>query len=66
MSKLKTGHPSRKGKAIASGQGRQEDTIRMNVNITKSFYKQIKQRALDEDSNVTEIVKKALNEYMNK
>ncbi len=66
MSKLKTGRPSRKEKAIVSVQEIQADTIRMNVNISKSFYKQIKQRALDEDTNVTEIVKKALNEYMSK
>ena len=66
MSQLKTGRPSKKDKAIASVQEAQEDTIRMNVNIPKAFYKKIKQKALDEDTNVTEIVKQALNEYMSK
>ena len=66
MSKLKTGRPSKKDKAIASVQKTQEDTVRMNVNISKNFYKKIKQTALNEDLTVTDIVKKALNEYMNK
>ena len=66
MSQLETGRPSKKDKAIASVQETQEDTIRMNVNIPKDFYKKIKQKALDEDTTVTDIVKQALNEYMNK
>lgn len=40
--------------------------IRMNVNITKSFYKRIKQRALNEDKTIKDIVIKALEEYLNK
>lgn len=40
--------------------------VRMNVNIPKSFYKQIKQRALHEDKTVKDIVMKALEEYLNK
>lgn len=66
MSKLKTGRPSKKDKVIASVQELQEGTVRMNVNISKVLHKQIKQRALDEDTNVTEVVKKALNEYISK
>lgn len=66
MSQLKTGRPSKKDKAIASVQETQEDTIRMNVNIPKDFYKKIKQKALDENTTVTDIVKQALNEYMSK
>lgn len=66
MSQLKTGRPSKKDKAIASVQETQENTIRMNVNVPKDFYKKIKQKALDEDTTVTDIVKQALNEYMDK
>lgn len=66
MSQLKTGRPSKKDKAIASVQETQEGTIRMNVNIPKDFYKKIKQKALNEDTTVTDIVKQALNEYMSK
>jgi hypothetical protein len=66
MSQLKTGRPSRKDKAIAAVQETQKNIIRMNINIPKSFYKIIKQRALDEDTSITEIVKKSLNEYMSK
>ena len=66
MCALKTGRPSRKEKVIASIQENQEDIIKMNVNITKNFHKRIKQRALDEDTTVTEIVKKALEDYLSK
>jgi predicted HicB family RNase H-like nuclease len=65
MSLLKAGRPlSKKEKAIASVKETEEETIRMNVNIPKAFHKQIKQKALDEDTTVTEIVIKALKEYM--
>ena len=43
-----------------------EMTVRMNVNIAKSFHKQIKKRALNEDITVTELVHRAIKEYMNK
>lgn len=67
MSILKAGRPSsKKEKAIASVQDSGAETIRMNVNIPKSFHKQIKQKALDEDTTVTEIVMKALKEYISK
>ncbi len=66
MSLLKAGRPlNKKEKAIASVKS-EEDTIRMNVNISKTFHKQIKQKALDEDTTVTEIVMKSLKEYMSK
>lgn len=66
MNMLSTGRPSRKDKAITSVQEKQEEKIRMNVNIPKPFYKKVKQRALDEDVTVTELVSKALYEYMSK
>jgi hypothetical protein len=66
MSILKAGRPSKKEKAIASVQETKEEMIRMNINISKTFYKQIKQKALDQDTTITEIVIKALNEYMSK
>ena len=66
MSILKTGRPSRKEKILASVQENQENMIRMNVNIPKAFHKKIKQKALDDDTTVTEIVKNALEEYLNK
>ena len=66
MTLLKTGRPSKKDKAIASVQDSGEETVRMNVNVPKQFYKKIKQKALDKDTTVTEIVVKAVNEYMSK
>lgn len=66
MSNLKTGRPSKKEKAISSVQSTLEDTIRMNINIPKGLHKNIKQKALDEDSSITDLVKKALDKYMSK
>jgi hypothetical protein len=66
MTLLKTGRPSKKDKAIASVQDFEEESVRMNVNVSKSFYKKIKQKALDLDTTVTEIVIKAVNEYISK
>lgn len=66
MSELKTGRPSRKEKAINAIRETKSETIRMNVNIPKSLLKQIKQKALDEDTNVSEIVKKLLTMYISK
>ena len=66
MSELKTGRPSKKDKAIASVREVKAETVRMNINMPKDLYKQIKLKALEEDSNVTDLVKRLLEEYMNK
>lgn len=66
MIKLKAGRPSKKDKAIASVQKSHGETIRMNVNIAKSLHRKIKQKALDEDTNVATIVREALEKHMKK
>lgn len=68
MKLLKAGRPSRnkKDQAISSVQEAGEEYMKMNISIQKAFHKQIKQRALDEDTTITEIVMKALKDYMNK
>lgn len=69
MSLLKAGRPTgKKERAIASVQdvGTGEENVRMNVNIPKSFYKQIKQTALNQDTTITELVLKAVSEYISK
>jgi hypothetical protein len=62
MAIQKSGQVRKKNKP--SSQHPKEDFIRMNVNIPKSFHKKIKQKALDEDSTITEIVVNALNKYI--
>ena len=63
MSPLKGSSTSKKNSTkTSSGEG----TIRMNVNIPRSFYKRIKQKALDENTTVTDIVMKALEGYLSK
>lgn len=66
MTLLKSGRPTNKQKAIEEVQKMKEDTVRMNVNISKVFHKQIKQKALDENITVTELVCKSVKEYISK
>lgn len=53
-------------KATQFSEKRTEENVRMNLNISKTFHKEIKQKALDEDTTVTELVVKALKEYLNR
>lgn len=64
MSTLKVGRPSRREKAIKAVQ--EDVKIRMNVNIEKTFYKSIKQFALDNDTTVSDVVIKSLEQYIGK
>jgi hypothetical protein len=68
MKLLKAGRPThnKKDKAISAVQETGEEYMKMNINIQKAFHKQIKQRALDEDTTITEIVTKALESYISK
>jgi predicted HicB family RNase H-like nuclease len=64
---LKSGRPSnKKEKALAAVRDGADDTVRMNVNISKTLHRKMKQKALDSDTTVTELVIKALNDYLSK
>lgn len=43
-----------------------EPVTRTNITLPKSFHKEIKQRALDEDITINALVLKALRKYMKK
>ncbi|TLY47049.1 MAG: hypothetical protein E6K54_07355 [Gammaproteobacteria bacterium] len=43
-----------------------KDTIRMNINVPRVFYKEIQHKALDEDISVTEFVIRAIKNFMEK
>lgn len=67
MKLLKAGRPSnKKEKAIASVQETRSEYERMSINILKTFHKQVKQRALDENTTITAIVIKSLEAYLSK
>lgn len=66
MSDLKTGRPSRKEKVIASIQDLKVETVRMNINMPKDLYRQVKLKALEEDSNITDLVKRLLEDHISK
>jgi predicted HicB family RNase H-like nuclease len=67
MSLLKAGRPSsQKEKAISSVREIGQEIVKMNVNISKELHKKIKQKALDNDTTVTSLVIKALNDCLSK
>jgi hypothetical protein len=43
-----------------------EETIRLNANVPKSFYREVKTYAVANDTNITDMVVAALREYMSK
>jgi len=66
MSLLKAGRPSSNvDRALKKLNGTQ-DIMKMNINITKSFHKEIKHYALEHDITITELIKRSLQEYMSK
>ena len=66
MKTLKIGRPTNKQKAIKDVRNLKDGTIRMNINLPRDFHKQIKQKALDENITVTELVCRAVKEYLSK
>jgi hypothetical protein len=66
MSILKTGRPSKNKEKLLSSVRDNIEFIKMNVNIPKSLHKKIKQKTLDEDTTVTELVITALDEVVSK
>lgn len=66
MNVLKTGRPSvNKVKALLQLENKQ-DVMKMNINIAKSFHKEVKRYALENDITITELIHKSLQEYMRK
>lgn len=66
MSLLKAGRPSvNKVKALQQLEEKQ-DLTKMNLNVAKSFHKEIKRYALENDITLTELIHKSLQEYMKK
>tara|TARA_B100001093_G_C26497461_1_gene871721 strand:- start:296 stop:490 length:195 start_codon:yes stop_codon:yes gene_type:complete len=64
MSILKSGRPSENKKILNNLQ--EKGTVKINMNIPKSFHKKIKRLATDHDITLTDLVKNALYKYMNK
>lgn len=60
MSVLKSGRPSAKVKI------NKVETMKMNINIDKSFHKEIKRYALEHDITVTDLILTSVHKYINK
>jgi hypothetical protein len=61
---LSAGRPSQKLPPKTLASLRNEDKARLNIEIDRDFYRRVKQRALDENTTVTEITLKALAQYL--
>jgi len=64
MSLLKSGRPSINKEKALKLLSAKEKTMKMNINIAKSFHKEIKRYALEHDTTITELIHMSLQEYM--
>lgn len=53
-----------KNKFASKSETEKKEIVRLNLNVSKPFYRKIKQRALDEDTTITELVIKAIEDYL--
>ena len=66
MSLLKAGRPSvNKEKSFKQLESK-NDVMKMNINILKSFHKEVKRFALENDMTVTDLIQISLHEFMSK
>jgi hypothetical protein len=63
---LSAGRPSQKLPPKTLASLRDEAKARLNADIPKALYRQVKQRALDEETTVTELIIKAVSAYLSK
>jgi hypothetical protein len=61
---LSAGRPSQKLPPKTLASLRNEDKARLNIEIDREFYRKVKQRALDDNTTVTDITLKALTQYL--
>ncbi len=66
MSLLKSGRPTNRKQKIIQEVTNEKETIRLNVNLNKEFYKMIKLFALNNEYTVSELIIKSVSEYMSK
>jgi predicted HicB family RNase H-like nuclease len=66
MLKPKTSRRESSGKSSALEEVVKEETTRLNAIIPESLHSRVKIRAVEERSSITEIVMKALNDYLSK
>lgn len=69
--KLKAGRPTKEKETPAKTLDELKAEVappiaRLNANVPKPLLKRLKQRALDDDTTLTEVVIKAVNEYLSK
>lgn len=53
-------------KSSIKGKKPPKDSVRMNINVPRVFYKEIQHIALDKDITITELVITAIKSFINK
>jgi len=66
MAKMTASRPSAQKPARTVADLKQEGKVRLNADISKELYKQVKVKAAMDETTITEIVKAALAEYVKK
>lgn len=66
MSALKAGRPSSTKKSKTLHDLKNEGKTRLNADIPRDLYKQVKIRALEDDISITQLVQLALTDYLSK
>jgi|SaaInlStandDraft_7_1057024.scaffolds.fasta_scaffold284397_1 hypothetical protein len=66
MLKAKTSKRDSAGKVEAMRTLQQEGKVRLNLDIERSTMRELKQKALVEDSTVSDIVRNLVSEYLSK
>lgn len=64
MSKLSAGRPTRKKELIAEVTGSTQESVKLNFNVPKQTHKKLKQKALDEDTTVTQLLLNAVDKVL--
>lgn len=59
------GHRHPASEIVANAVTR-EETVRLNANVPKSLYRQVRLHAVMHDTTITSLVLEALNEYLSK
>ncbi len=65
MTIMKAGRPTSKQAAIEMVRDEENQVVaKLSINIPKTLHKQLKLKALNEDTTITEIILKAIGEHL--
>ncbi len=63
---IKAGRPSKNKPSATISEIKKSGKTRLNVDVSKELYKNVRIKALEDEMTVTDLVKTALHEYLSK